>query len=73
MQRERVAILAAAVNRLPEKERTVIALYYHEGITMREVGEVLNLTESRVSQLHSQALIRLRTCLRGTLGRGSNE
>lgn len=69
-QRERVALLAQAVTRLPEKERTVIALYYHEGITMREVGEVLSLTESRVSQLHSQALIRLRGFLRGPLGRG---
>jgi len=46
--RERVALLAEAVARLPEKERTVIALYYHEGITMREAGEVLALTESRV-------------------------
>lgn len=69
-ERERVALLAQAVTRLPEKERTVIALYYHEGITMREVGEVLSLTESRVSQLHSQALIRLRGFLRGPLGRG---
>ncbi len=70
LHRERVAILAQAVSRLPEKERTVIALYYHEGLTMREVGEVLDLTESRVSQLHSQALIRLRTSLRGSLGKG---
>lgn len=70
LERERVAILAEAVNRLPDKERTVVALYYHEGITMREVGEVLDLTESRVSQLHSQALIRLRGFLRGPLGGG---
>ncbi len=70
LERERVAILAKAVDRLPQKERTVVALYYHEGITMREVGEVLDLTESRVSQLHSQALLRLRGFLRGALGRG---
>ncbi len=68
LRRERVELLAEAVGRLPVKERTVIALYYHEGITMREVGEVLELTESRVSQLHSQALLRLRGFLRGVLG-----
>lgn len=70
LQRERVALLSKAVDRLPQKERTVIALYYHEGITMREAGEVLDLTESRVSQLHSQALLRLRGFLRGVIGRG---
>lgn len=70
LEMERVALLAKAVDRLPQKERTVIALYYHEGITMREAGEVLDLTESRVSQLHSQALLRLRGFLRGVIGRG---
>lgn len=60
LSRERVALVADAIGRLPPKEKQVIALYYHEGITMREVGEVLSLTESRVSQLHSQALLRLR-------------
>jgi len=69
LERERVAILAQAVDRLPDKERTVIALYYHQDITMREVGEVLDVTESRVSQLHSQALLRLRGFLRGQVGR----
>lgn len=69
LQRERVELLADAVERLPQKERTVIALYYHEGITMREVGEVLDVTESRVSQLHSQALLRLRGFLREPFGR----
>lgn len=60
LSRERVALVADAIGRLPPKEKQVVALYYHEGITMREVGEVLSLTESRVSQLHSQALLRLR-------------
>jgi RNA polymerase sigma factor for flagellar operon FliA len=59
LSRERVELVAEAVARLPDKERAVIALYYHEGITMREVGAVLEVTESRVSQLHSQALLRL--------------
>lgn len=64
LSRERVALVAEAIGRLPVKEKQVVALYYHEGLTMREVGEVLCLTESRVSQLHSQALLRLRGLLR---------
>ncbi len=60
---ERVQIVAEAIGHLPEKERIVISLYYHEALTMREVGEVLGLTESRVSQLHSQALLRLKGTL----------
>jgi len=49
-----------AVNQLPEKERLVLALYYYEELTMKEIGKVLNLTESRVCQLHTQAILRLR-------------
>ena len=49
-----------AVNQLPEKERLVLALYYYEELTMKEIGKVLNLTESRVCQLHTQAVLRLR-------------
>ena len=64
LSRERVELVAEAIRALPDKERTVIALYYHEGITMKEVGAVLKLTESRVSQLHAQALLRLRGLLR---------
>ncbi len=59
LSRERAHLVAEAIGRLPEKERTVVALYYREGITMREVAAVLDLTESRISQLHSQALRRL--------------
>jgi len=68
LSRERVDLVADAIGALPEKERTVIALYYHEGITMKEVGAVLGLTESRVSQLHAQALLRLRGLLRDHFG-----
>jgi RNA polymerase sigma factor for flagellar operon FliA len=49
-----------AVNHLPEKERLVLALYYYEELTMKEIGKVLELTESRVCQLHTQAIFRLR-------------
>jgi RNA polymerase sigma factor for flagellar operon FliA len=68
LSRERVGLVSEAISRLPEKERTVIALYYHDGITMKEVGAVLGLTESRVSQLHAQALLRLRGLLREHFG-----
>ncbi len=52
--------LAAAIERLPERERTVIGLYYYEGLTLKEIGEILGVTESRVSQLHTKAVLRLR-------------
>jgi RNA polymerase sigma factor for flagellar operon FliA len=63
LSRERVDLVAEAIRALPQKEQTVIALYYHEGITMKEAGAVLGLTESRISQLHAQALLRLRGLL----------
>ena len=53
-------ILAAAIQRLPEREKIVIGLYYYEGLTLKEIGEVLGVTESRVSQLHTKAILRLR-------------
>ena len=52
--------LSDAISRLPERERQVIALYYVDELTMKEIGSVLNVTESRVSQLRSQAIVRLR-------------
>lgn len=52
--------LASAIQRLPERERIVIGLYYYEGFTLKEIGEVLGVTESRVSQLHTKAILRLR-------------
>jgi RNA polymerase sigma factor FliA len=53
-------LLAEAVNQLPEQERLVIALYYFEEMTLREIGETLQISESRVSQVHTCALMRLR-------------
>jgi len=49
-----------AIEQLPEKEKLVLALYYYEELTMKEIGKVLSLTESRVCQLHTQAVFRLR-------------
>jgi RNA polymerase sigma factor for flagellar operon FliA len=53
--------LADAIESLPERERLVIALYYYENLTLREIGEVLDVTESRVSQIHTKAVIGLRS------------
>lgn len=55
--------LASAIAGLPERERLVIALYYDEELNLREIGEVLNISESRVSQINSQAMLRLRARL----------
>lgn len=52
--------LGDAIEALPEKERLVITLYYYEELNLKEIGEIMGLTESRISQLHSQAVIRLR-------------
>jgi len=57
-------ILAQAISRMPYIERTVIGLYYQEELTLREISRVVNLHESRVSQLKTQAIVRLRTFLR---------
>jgi RNA polymerase sigma factor for flagellar operon FliA len=56
--------LAEAIESLPERERLVIALYYYENLTLREIGEVLGVTESRVSQVHTKAVLRLKGALR---------
>ena len=48
---------------LTKKERLIIIMYYHEGLTMREIGEIMQLTESRVCQIHSNVMGRLRTQL----------
>jgi RNA polymerase sigma factor for flagellar operon FliA len=60
LTQERVELVAQAIGHLPEREKLVVTLYYHEELTMKEVGAVLGLTESRVSQLHSQAMLRLK-------------
>lgn len=58
--RELRRILATGVDKLPERERLVVALYYFEGLTFKEIGRVLGVSESRVYQLHTQAMNRLR-------------
>mgnify|MGYP000420875546 CR=1 FL=1 len=55
--------LAAAINKLPEREKLVISLYYNEELNLKEIGAVLGISESRVSQIHSQAALRLRSRL----------
>jgi RNA polymerase sigma factor for flagellar operon FliA len=57
--------LADAIARLPEREKIVVALYYYDGLTLRQIGEVLGVTESRVSQLHTKAILRLKGRLQG--------
>src|SRR5918995_436194 len=57
--------VADAISRLPEREKLVVALYYYENLTLREIGEVLGVTESRVSQLHTKAVLRLKSRLQG--------
>jgi RNA polymerase sigma factor for flagellar operon FliA len=53
-------IVAETIDQIPEKERLVISLYYYEELTMKEIGEILSITESRVSQIHTKAILRLR-------------
>ncbi len=56
-------VIVEAINELPEKEKKVLILYYYEDLTLKEIGEVLEVTESRISQLHTKAIIRLRSKL----------
>jgi RNA polymerase sigma factor for flagellar operon FliA len=63
-------LLEREIDNLPDKMRIVMSLYYREEMKMREIGERLNLTESRVSQIHSNAVSRLRLALRGAAGDG---
>ena len=60
-------IIAQAIDTLPEKERLMISLYYYEELTMKEIGAVLDVTESRVSQIHSKAVFRLCTELKALI------
>jgi len=59
-------ILADAVNHMPEREKTVLTLYYYEGLTLAEIGEVLGVTESRVCQIHTKAVLQLRSRITAT-------
>ncbi|MBF0283479.1 MAG: FliA/WhiG family RNA polymerase sigma factor [Magnetococcales bacterium] len=68
--RELRRALAQAVSSLPEKERLVVTLYYYEELTMSEIGAVMKLTESRISQLHSKAALRMRARIKRFLSTG---
>lgn len=63
-------IVTVAIEELPERQRLVLSLYYYEDLNLKEIGKVLRVTESRVSQLHAQAVSRLRSKLAQTLGSG---
>jgi|GEM_PF-107633 len=65
---ERQRALAVAIDRLPERERVILALYYHEGLTFKEIGKILSISEARVYQIHSQAIMRLRSYLGNDTG-----
>jgi RNA polymerase sigma factor for flagellar operon FliA len=72
-QTEMREAIADAISRLPEREKLVITLYYYEDLTLREIGEVLGVTESRVSQLHTKAILRLKGRLSGSVARATAE
>jgi RNA polymerase sigma factor FliA len=72
-QTEMREAVADAIARLPEREKLVITLYYYEDLTLREIGEVLGVTESRVSQLHTKAILRLKARLGGSVARATLE
>jgi RNA polymerase sigma factor for flagellar operon FliA len=56
-------VISEAIHELPEKEKKVLVLYYYEDLTLKEIGQVLEVTESRISQLHTKAIMRLRAKL----------
>ena len=60
--------LASAINRMPEREKVVLTLYYYENLTLAEIGEVLGVTESRVCQIHTRAVLQLRSKLSASAG-----
>ena len=57
---EQKKLIMKAVDRLSEKEKTVVALYYREELTLKEIAKIMNLSESRICQIHSKAILRLR-------------
>ncbi|MCL4138063.1 UNVERIFIED_CONTAM: hypothetical protein GTU68_040157, partial [Idotea baltica] len=67
LEDERVEVVARALDRLPEKERLVITLYFYEELNLKEIGEIIGVTESRASQIRSRALLRLKTYLKRAL------
>ena len=62
-------VIAQTISTLPEKERLVISLYYYEDLNMKEIGGILGITESRVCQIHTKAILRLRSKLKGLVDR----
>ena len=62
-EKERVDVLAECIEKLKEKDRIILNLYYYEGLTLKEIGQVLEVSESRVCQLHSRAIKNLRAML----------
>jgi RNA polymerase sigma factor for flagellar operon FliA len=62
-QNEVKELLASAIDELPEREKLVVVLYYYESLTLREIGEILNVSESRVCQIHTKVVLRLRSLL----------
>jgi RNA polymerase sigma factor for flagellar operon FliA len=62
-------VIAQTIATLPEKERLVVSLYYYEDLNMKEIGGILGITESRVCQIHTKAVLRLRAKLKGLLER----
>ncbi len=66
---ETKTVIAETIATLPEKERLVISLYYYEDLNMKEIGGILGITESRVCQIHTKAVLRLRAKLTGLLDR----
>ncbi len=61
-------IIAEALNELPEKEKLVMVLYYYESLTLKEIGQVLSVSESRACQIHTKVIIRLRSMLKRKFG-----
>jgi len=63
LEKEKKAVLIEVIDELPDKERTVITLYYYEGLLLKEIADILNVTESRVSQIHSKVLAKMKVKL----------
>ncbi|MBM4384067.1 MAG: sigma-70 family RNA polymerase sigma factor [Deltaproteobacteria bacterium] len=63
------SVVADTIATLPEKERLVISLYYYEDLNMKEIGNILGITESRVCQIHTKSVLRLRSKLKNTIER----
>ncbi|MFZ5434403.1 MAG: sigma-70 family RNA polymerase sigma factor [Calditrichota bacterium] len=68
-EKELRGLLVENLKQLPDQERLVVALYYYEELTFKEIGEILRLTESRVSQIHSKAILKLRASVRQRMNR----